>query len=192
MAAIIGALKLYGDVRYTVGGREVPPPGSTKLPAAKYTFSNVKCAETVFTLDLPVKYFDALGLTYLSAQIAVDNQPQTVYGWITGINQISGVRDGVRIVWEIDYWRSYAHLTVLRYGRITRCPQSHAYLYAAGRGTDVCRPVYQRITDVDKKSDHTLATDPSRMYLEHNWALFCHVTSGQDSAFSWGCFPIES
>lgn len=192
MAAIIEALKLFGDVKYTIGGREVPPAGSTRLPAAKFTFANVKSSETFFSLDLPISYLDAIGLTYVSAQVTIDTRPQTLYGWITGIDQISGVRDGVRLSWEIDHWRSYAHRTSIGGGRVRRCPASFTDFYV-GKGTDVCRPVYQTIEAVDAKSDH-VGPEASPVFepLRHNWALFCYVTSGQTSGFCWGCFPIGS
>ena len=130
MALTISKLKMWKDPGYTRGCLEVPPAGSKKLPATPDYVLPVSetlrphKATTLTELHLPISYSQVFDMSYLYIEASDGAGSVKLFGWITGIYQRSTGADGVTIMWDVDYWRSYSGSATFGAGRMIRTSDS--------------------------------------------------------------------
>lgn len=130
MALTITKLKMWKDPGYTRGCLEVPPAGSKKLPSTPDYVLPVSetlrphKATTLTELHLPIAYSQVFDMSYLYIEASDGAGSIALFGWITGIYQRSTGADGVTIMWDVDYWRSYSGNITWGSGIVKRCNDS--------------------------------------------------------------------
>ena len=126
MALTISKLKMWKDPGYTRNCTEVPPAGSWKLPAADYTLAADETlrphkGSTLTELHLPLSFTQTFGMSYLYIEASDGAGSVSMFGWITSIEQRSTAAEGIVLMWEPDYWRTYSGTAVWGAGVVTKC-----------------------------------------------------------------------
>lgn len=123
----ITSLKMWRDPGYTKGCLEIPPAGSTLLPAPDWQSSGPlrpRKHSTLTAVELPLPYTEVWEMSYLH-MIAEDGSGEMeVYGWIDAVTITASSADAVRIDWTPDWWRTCSGRVVWGPGRINRCSDS--------------------------------------------------------------------
>lgn len=126
----ITKLKMWKDVNYTKRCVEVPPAGTTKLPAVvDYTLPagesiRPRKYSTLTALELPIPYLSVMDMSYLYIEATDGTNSVKLYGWIDNIEETATSAESVRIDWTVDWWRSYSGVVSFNAGTITRCNDS--------------------------------------------------------------------
>ena len=185
MALTISKLKMWKDPGYTRGCLEVPPAGSKKLPATPDYVLPVSetlrphKATTLTELHLPISYSQVFDMSYLYIEASDGAGSVKLFGWITGIYQRSTGADGVTIIWDVDYWRSYSGSAVFGKGRMIRTSDS------SKRRPSEFHPVLYTPSLVKEISDFYQGT------LHQMWCYFrCVRTIGGISNAWLFAFPV--
>ena len=130
MALTISKLKMWKDPGYTRNCPEMPPLGSWKLPSvpdyaspADETLRPHKDS-TLTRLNLPLSFTTVFGMSYLYIEASDGAGSVKLFGWITSIEQRSTSAEGVTIIWDVDWWRSYSGSATLGAGQVVKCGNS--------------------------------------------------------------------
>ena len=129
MALTITKLKMWKDPGYTRNCLEVPPAGSSKLPAPDYTLAADETlrphkGSTLTELHLPLSFTQTFGMSYLYIEATDGAGSVSLFGWITSIDQRSTAAEGITIRWDVDWWRSYSGSITWGSGIVKRCSDS--------------------------------------------------------------------
>lgn len=120
----ITSLKMWRDPGYTQGCLEIPPAGSTLLPAPDWQSSGPlrpRKGSTLTAVELPLPYTEVWEMCYLH-MIAEDGSGEMeVYGWVNAVTITASSADAVRIDWTPDWWRTCSGRAVWGAGRIVAC-----------------------------------------------------------------------
>ena len=185
MALTITKLKMWKDPGYTRGCLEVPPAGSKKLPATPdYTLAagdtlRPHKGSTLTELHLPLSFTQVFDMSYLYIEASDGAGSVKLFGWITGVYQRSSSAEGVTIIWDVDYWRSYSGSAVFGKGRMIRTSDS------SKRRPSEFHPVLYTPSLVKEISDFYQGT------LHQMWCYFrCVRTIGGISNAWLFAFPV--
>lgn len=209
---ILDSVTLYTAHPYQIGGRYVPPRNSREqgLGTQIAQWTNLKTShDTLQILDVPMSYGAAISPEAAPSYIRIVYTPsgasqQTLYGWVTGIEEIAGRDQAVRIRWEIDHWRTYAWQSVLNQhgsqkSRILRCPMS----YITGGYTDYTRlpaanidrgeystvTAYQELREIIVPGQNA-SDDPNR-WRRTQWVLVMYNTPGDTTEIVYATWPAS-
>lgn len=123
----ITGLKMWKDPGYTKGCLEIPPAGSTLLPAPDWQSSGPlrpRKHSTLTAVELPLPYTEVWEMSYLHMTAEDGSGEMEVYGWIDAVTITASSADAVRIDWTPDWWRTCSGRVMWGPGRINRCSDS--------------------------------------------------------------------
>lgn len=137
----ITTLQIWRDTGFTEGCLDMPSKTSS-LGTATFTFGTLNVSRDRMFSEVQVKapYEDLYDCSYLKATYDFNNgYDVVVYGWIDKVICSSDTESSpmTRILWHIDYWRTYLSKAVFGNGMVKRRPLLKG---AEGAITDVLPP----------------------------------------------------
>ena len=126
----ITTLRIWRDTGFTEGCLDMPSKTSS-LGTATFTFNNLNVSRDRMFSEVQVKapYEDLYDCSYLKATYDFNNgNDVVVYGWIDKVICSSDTESSpmTRILWHIDYWRTYLSKAVFGNGIVKRRPLKSA------------------------------------------------------------------
>ena len=126
----ITTLQIWRDTGFTEGCLDMPSKTSS-LGTATFTFNNLNVSRDRMFSEVQVKapYEDLYDCSYLKATYDFNNgYDVVVYGWIDKVICSSDTESSpmTRILWHIDYWRTYLSKAVFGNGIVKRRPLKSA------------------------------------------------------------------